>query len=71
MMCPIAPFLQDLVASYLAGFQAFLNQPVGGGSAVKEESPQAAAFAEAICAHLGGRAPNTPATDAKVRHAPL
>ncbi|XP_045593766.1 double-stranded RNA-specific editase 1 isoform X3 [Procambarus clarkii] len=43
---------------------AFLNQPVGG-SAVKEESPQAAAFAEAICAHLGGRAPNTPATDAK------
>nr|XP_045593770.1 double-stranded RNA-specific editase 1-like isoform X6 [Procambarus clarkii] len=61
-MCP--PPAQPYGTAVPPGFQAFLNQPVGG-SAVKEESPQAAAFAEAICAHLGGRAPNTPATDAK------
>ncbi|XP_045122118.1 double-stranded RNA-specific editase 1-like isoform X5 [Portunus trituberculatus] len=46
---------------------AFLNQSIGPAAttAVKEESPQAAAFTEAICAHLGGRAPNTPAVDPK------
>ncbi|XP_069950832.1 double-stranded RNA-specific editase 1 isoform X4 [Cherax quadricarinatus] len=43
---------------------AFLNQSEGT-NAVKEEFPQAAAFTEAICAHLGGRAPNTPATDGR------
>nr|XP_053643767.1 uncharacterized protein LOC128696512 [Cherax quadricarinatus] len=51
-------------ASHFAGFQAFLNQSEGT-NAVKEEFPQAAAFTEAICAHLGGRAPNTPATDGR------
>ncbi|XP_063844628.1 double-stranded RNA-specific editase 1-like isoform X6 [Scylla paramamosain] len=47
---------------------AFLSQPIGPAAttAVKEESPQAAAFTEAICAHLGGRAPNTPAVDPKL-----
>lgn len=53
---------------YFPGVKAFLNQPLGGaaGAGSKEDSPQAAAFTEAICAHLGGRAPNTPAADAKV-----
>ncbi|KAK8402048.1 hypothetical protein O3P69_001259 [Scylla paramamosain] len=40
--------------------KAFIPAMGDGGptAAVKEESPQAAAFTEAICAHLGGRAPN-------------
>nr|XP_045593773.1 double-stranded RNA-specific editase 1-like isoform X3 [Procambarus clarkii] len=62
-MCP--PPAQPYGTAVPPGFQAFLNQPVGGGSAVKEESPQAAAFAEAICAHLGGRAPSATGTDVK------
>lgn len=45
-----------------------MNQSLGSGaaSASKEDTPQATAFTEAICAHLGGRAPNTPAADPKV-----
>jgi len=47
--------------------QAFLNQTMGAPVTPKEESttPQATMFTEAISAHLGGRAPNTPAADLK------
>ncbi|XP_042213651.1 double-stranded RNA-specific editase 1-like isoform X2 [Homarus americanus] len=62
-MCP--PPAQPYGTAVPPGYQAFLNQQTVGTTTVKEETPQAAAFAEAICAHLGGRAPNTPATDAK------
>lgn len=50
--------------------QAFLNQTMGAPAAVKEEAsaPQAAMFSEAISAHLGGRAPNTPTVEVKVRY---
>lgn len=53
---------------YFIGVKAFLNQPLGAAAAAaaKDDSSQAAAFTEAICAHLGGRAPNTPAADPKV-----
>ncbi|MPC24377.1 Double-stranded RNA-specific editase B2 [Portunus trituberculatus] len=64
-MCP--PPSQPYGAAIPPGIKAFLNQSIGPAAttAVKEESPQAAAFTEAICAHLGGRAPNTPAVDPK------
>lgn len=41
---------------------------MGAPAAVKEETsaPQAAMFSEAISAHLGGRAPNTPSVEVKV-----
>ncbi|XP_069956049.1 double-stranded RNA-specific editase 1 isoform X2 [Cherax quadricarinatus] len=44
---------------------AFLNQSMGTNAA-KDGSAQAAAFTEAICAHLGGRTPHAPVTDIKV-----
>nr|XP_053643733.1 double-stranded RNA-specific editase 1-like isoform X4 [Cherax quadricarinatus] len=61
-MCPPPP--QPYATAVPPGYQAFLNQSVGT-NAVKEESPQAAAFAEAICAHLGGRGLGGPVLDAK------
>jgi len=62
-MCP--PPAQPYGTALPPGFQAFLGQSLGGATGIKEDSPQAAAFTEAICAHLGGRAPNAPATDTK------
>ncbi|XP_050732716.1 double-stranded RNA-specific editase 1-like isoform X4 [Eriocheir sinensis] len=64
-MCP--PPSQPYGAAIPPGVKAFLSQPLGAAAAAaaKEDSPQAAAFTEAICAHLGGRAPNTPAADPK------
>lgn len=42
---------------------------MGAPAAGKEEAsaPQVAMFSEAISAHLGGRAPNTPSAEVKVR----
>ncbi|KAG0719199.1 Double-stranded RNA-specific editase 1 [Chionoecetes opilio] len=62
-MCP--PPSQPYGAAVPPGLKGFLNQAAGATGGSKEDSAQAAAFTEAICAHLGGRAPNTAVTDAK------
>ncbi|KAK8728813.1 hypothetical protein OTU49_008949 [Cherax quadricarinatus] len=61
--CP--PPAQPFGTAVPPGFQAFLNQSMGTNAA-KDGSAQAAAFTEAICAHLGGRTPHAPVTDIKV-----
>ncbi|KAK3870437.1 hypothetical protein Pcinc_024326 [Petrolisthes cinctipes] len=65
-MCPPPP--QPYGTALPPGMvQAFLNQTMGAPTTVKEDTttPQATMFSEAISAHLGGRAPNTPAVEIK------
>lgn len=50
----------------LTGVKAFLSQSLGSGAGGKDDASQVTAFTEAICAHLGGRASNTPGGDPKV-----